>query len=417
MSDGGRSRAGGAAPRQRPDLMTKVVFPIAVAVIGALAITALTPAGEKVREWLFPTKAAVRGSVSVTGQAASDVELQLDGDGRGNPRGDGTFLIDDVGTGSHTLRVEVPGGEPFEREFRVESGDNEVLLGQLQLKPLYQLGYVLAQSGPSDVVRYTLTLWIIGDRSVMGAVKSVAYSMPAPLPTEEVKVRRGGEFCFSRSGEVRFEELVSGGGFSEARAVINLGDATVTLQNPRPNLPGFNRPPSSCPIDEHVPNETPPSTPPSPPPPTTSPIPRLPTPTGGAILRTVPGVVGAKYEAAVLRLRGNGFAVARTDVPAGESVGTVISQHPAKNTRARMGSTVILSVSKGHQQTRVPVVTDFAEADARAMLERSGFEAKTVDQDTPDPEEDGIVRRQDPPGGATATARSVVVIYVGRFRP
>ena len=45
----------------------KVIVPIVVAVVGGLLLLILNPLGLDVREWLFPTKAAVSGRVLLPG--------------------------------------------------------------------------------------------------------------------------------------------------------------------------------------------------------------------------------------------------------------------------------------------------------------------------------------------------------------
>jgi beta-lactam-binding protein with PASTA domain/predicted Ser/Thr protein kinase len=129
----------------------------------------------------------------------------------------------------------------------------------------------------------------------------------------------------------------------------------------------------------------------------------------------VPSVIGQQYDSAAGQLQGLGFAVARRDVDSGQPKDTVIDQQPKGGSELARGGTVILYVSKGPKQSTVPDVTSQDEAAATETLEQSGFTVDLVDQDTFDPNQDGIVLSQDPPGGTKAKPGSTVTIVVGRF--
>lgn len=55
----------------------KVVVPVVVAVVAAIAVAALTPAGAWFRERLFPTSAVVRGVVHIRGGPAAGAEVRV----------------------------------------------------------------------------------------------------------------------------------------------------------------------------------------------------------------------------------------------------------------------------------------------------------------------------------------------------
>jgi beta-lactam-binding protein with PASTA domain/predicted Ser/Thr protein kinase len=129
----------------------------------------------------------------------------------------------------------------------------------------------------------------------------------------------------------------------------------------------------------------------------------------------VPSVIGQQYDSAAGQLQGLGFAVARRDVDSSQPKDTVIDQQPKGGSELARGGTVILYVSKGPKQSTVPDVTSQDEAGATETLEQSGFTVDLVDQDTFDPNQDGIVLSQDPPGGTKAKPGSTVTIVVGRF--
>jgi beta-lactam-binding protein with PASTA domain len=132
---------------------------------------------------------------------------------------------------------------------------------------------------------------------------------------------------------------------------------------------------------------------------------------------SVPTVVNQPYESAASQLQGAGFAVARRDVDSDQPRGTVIAQDPAGGTSAARGSTITLSVSKGPTTSTIPDVTSQEESTAIATLERSGFEVEVQEEDTLDPNADGIVLSQNPAGGTRAKPGTAVTIIVGRLLP
>jgi eukaryotic-like serine/threonine-protein kinase len=130
---------------------------------------------------------------------------------------------------------------------------------------------------------------------------------------------------------------------------------------------------------------------------------------------TVPNVIGQQYDNAAGQLQGQGFAVARRDVDSSQPKDTVIDQQPKGGSGLSRGGTVTLYVSKGPKESTIPDVTSQDEAAATQALQQSGFTVDVVDQDTFDPDQDGIVLSQDPPGGSKAKPGSTVTIIVGRF--
>jgi serine/threonine protein kinase len=132
---------------------------------------------------------------------------------------------------------------------------------------------------------------------------------------------------------------------------------------------------------------------------------------------TVPSVVGQPYDSAAGQLQGEGFAVARRDVDSSQPKDVVIDQQPKGGAGLARGGTVTLYVSKGPKQSTIPDVTSQDEASATQTLEQSGFTVDVQDQDTTDPNQDGIVLSQDPPGNTKAKPGKTVTITVGRLVP
>jgi eukaryotic-like serine/threonine-protein kinase len=129
----------------------------------------------------------------------------------------------------------------------------------------------------------------------------------------------------------------------------------------------------------------------------------------------VPNVIGQQYDNAAGQLQGRGFAVARRDVDSSQPKDTVIDQQPKGGSELARGGTVTLYVSKGPKESTIPDVSSQDEASATETLQQSGFVVDVVDQDTFDPNQDGVVLSQDPPGGTKAKPGSTVTIVVGRF--
>jgi beta-lactam-binding protein with PASTA domain/tRNA A-37 threonylcarbamoyl transferase component Bud32 len=130
----------------------------------------------------------------------------------------------------------------------------------------------------------------------------------------------------------------------------------------------------------------------------------------------VPNVIGTSFASASSTLQARGFAVARgPDVESNEPAGTVVDQDPDGGTFQLPGTKVTLRVSKGPTTSTVPDVTSQSQSDAQATLQASGFRVRIVQQPVTDPNQEGIVQTQDPPGGSQAPAGSTVTIAVGRF--
>jgi serine/threonine-protein kinase len=130
---------------------------------------------------------------------------------------------------------------------------------------------------------------------------------------------------------------------------------------------------------------------------------------------TVPNEIGQLYDNAAGTLQGQGFAVARIDSASSQPKNIVIDQKPSGGTGLARGGTVTLYVSKGPKESTIPDVTSQDEASATQTLQQSGFVVKVQYQDTADPNQNGIVLSQTPPGNTKAKPGSTVTIIVGRL--
>ena len=386
-------------------LTTKVVLPVLVAVIAALVIAIVTPLGDKVKEWLFPTKVTVTGSVLVGGQPTEGVSLTLDGEPVDPTDVQGEFVLADVGKGEHELALEKVGTSP-RKPYRFTVGDSDKKLQPLTLQPLVGVRFVHDEGQPAATVHYQAYVWLLGRPKALSRVKSVVYELPVWVGKGPVTASAK-PFCYSVAGDVDFGFL----GQHIADPVI----ATVTLRDGGqfkvaglPNLPGQAHPDCAPDSPPPPPSGPPPPQPPPPPPP----------PPPGPVTRSVPDVVGHPFESAVAELGSAGFNVARREVDSDDPKGLVVGQAPEAGTSQAPGATITLDVSKGPTTlVTVPDVTDHSEADANAKLQDNGFEVRVLRQPVSDPNSDGIVLSQSPAGGTQRSSGSTVTIVVGHFSP
>ncbi|MES1248601.1 MAG: Stk1 family PASTA domain-containing Ser/Thr kinase [Actinomycetota bacterium] len=130
---------------------------------------------------------------------------------------------------------------------------------------------------------------------------------------------------------------------------------------------------------------------------------------------SVPDVRSLPLAQAASTLEAEGFKVAPSFVESDQPANTVVSQDPAGGTSAGKGSTVTLTVSKGPTTSTIPDVSSQDVGSATSTLADSGFRWKIVYQDVSDPNLDGQVLNQDPPGGTQAKPKAVVTLTVGRI--
>jgi hypothetical protein len=326
------------------DWLWKVVVPIVVAVLGALFVGALTPVGQGLRELLFPTKAAVSGSVVVGGQPAADAHLTLDGEGAGSADDRGSFLLVGVGAGTHRLHLQAVGAQPRDFQFVVVRETAKLDVGVIELRPLVDLGYFrkLTPQQFSPVMDYDFTLWIIGDTEVVNRIQSVSYTLPAPLSSGPAVTRRSPRrsFCYRQAGELPFQELVAvGNAFATATAIVDLGDG----QSFQVSALAANLRPPACPAKQGTQEGQP--TPPLPPPPPPTPATTTPPP----LTVVVPNVQCLSIDDAQAQLEAAGLEmqVAGEDFSDECEEGTVAQQDPAGGVGVSPGSTVRVVESLG----------------------------------------------------------------------
>lgn len=130
---------------------------------------------------------------------------------------------------------------------------------------------------------------------------------------------------------------------------------------------------------------------------------------------SVPTVVGEPIATASSDLQAQGFKVIPTFVESNEPANNVISQSPSAGESAGKGSVVNLTVSTGPKTSTVPDVTSLDLGTAEQTLHDSGFNPRVVYQDTTDPNSEGLVLSETPPGGTQLKPGSSVTLTVGRY--
>ena len=141
---------------------------------------ALTPLGDGVRELLFPTKAALSGSVTMDERPVDGAVVALDGEDADHTDRSGAYLLTGVGNGFHVVEIRAPGAHQGQVAVAVQRGATEVTVNPLDLRPLVGLGYTIAsldlrpsagQGSPGGfVLNYDFTLWIHGDTATLERV-------------------------------------------------------------------------------------------------------------------------------------------------------------------------------------------------------------------------------------------------------
>jgi serine/threonine-protein kinase len=130
---------------------------------------------------------------------------------------------------------------------------------------------------------------------------------------------------------------------------------------------------------------------------------------------SVPGVVGLMQAAAERALTADQFVPeVTTEASRDVAKGRVISQDPAKDALADIGSTVHLVVSAGPPTATVPDVTDQPVDQATQTLQAAGFTVKTEVRQSDEPKDQVV--DQFPVGGQTVVEGRSVTLYLSDGR-
>src|SRR3954470_22706243 len=132
----------------------------------------------------------------------------------------------------------------------------------------------------------------------------------------------------------------------------------------------------------------------------------------------VPTVTSLAAAPALRRLNVLGLHPTITYRTSDQPVGRVLQQSPAPGSTARRNSTVALTVSSGpnpQPATQVPDVVGQDQATAADSLRTAGFRVIVLNRPVTNQNQDGNVVDEQPRGGTSIPAGSLVAIFVGRF--
>jgi serine/threonine protein kinase/beta-lactam-binding protein with PASTA domain len=132
---------------------------------------------------------------------------------------------------------------------------------------------------------------------------------------------------------------------------------------------------------------------------------------------SVPSVIGQPIGTATSVLQALGFKVTIATVDSTQPANTVTDQSPGSGQSAGKGSVISLKVSNGPKTSLVPDVTSLDQAAAQQTLHDSGFNARVIYEPTQDPNNEGLVLAEDPPGGTQLKPGAPVTLTVGRYTP
>jgi hypothetical protein len=366
------------------------IRPVLLVVIPALLITALSPAGEGLRELLFPTRVSVTGTLALPEGNFPNLAAVLDDETR-VPTPSGTFEFEGVSKGNHVIAMEGSGLSRKAVPFTVGSRSDDIDLGEVRVEPAIRVvGHVslLDTSLGVDAV-----LWIEGSRAALRDIKSVQYvtqSLAAAAP--ETTPIRGEAFCTHY-----VLEGISAAGWTPIARANYSGGGYVVVRFESPSTPepscslivtisagnsgGFNNPGGTGPAGGGNGNQS-----------ATVPVPNL---------------IGLTKELAIQALEGWGLLADVVNQPSDQSIDTVVAQDPSAGTEVERGSTVTITISEGEE---MPNVVGMTALNAKAQLTQLGLEVAVELTDCG--QNQGTVCQQDPEPGSSVTAGETATLTI-----
>jgi len=127
---------------------------------------------------------------------------------------------------------------------------------------------------------------------------------------------------------------------------------------------------------------------------------------------TVPDVIGDSRDEAISELTENDLKFTVAEVFSKKEQGTVVAQFPLPGRRVNKDSSVRINVSRGLQPIGIPTVVGETFESASSQLQAAGFAVARQDVDSEQPK--GIVVRQSPAGGASASRGATVTLSVSK---
>ena len=135
----------------------------------------------------------------------------------------------------------------------------------------------------------------------------------------------------------------------------------------------------------------------------------------GVATETVPSVVGMDRARASNVLENAGFVVNEEPVDSNEPEDKVITQNPAGDSTAKVGSTVRIEYSSGVGTITLDDFVGQKLTYAQRKLEKAGLNVTVISQDVTDAARDGIVQNQAPGSGSKLSPGDRVTLTVGKF--
>jgi serine/threonine-protein kinase len=129
----------------------------------------------------------------------------------------------------------------------------------------------------------------------------------------------------------------------------------------------------------------------------------------------VPNLVGRSEETALALLQDRNLVPDRRQEPSSEPLGRVIRQSPEAGTEVAEGSSVTFVVSQGPPPVSVPEVLGETREEAEFRLTQAGLRVRV--EETPSPEQAGIVIQQDPAADTQVPPDTEVTIVVSTGPP
>ncbi|MBM7771063.1 serine/threonine-protein kinase [Actinokineospora baliensis] len=132
----------------------------------------------------------------------------------------------------------------------------------------------------------------------------------------------------------------------------------------------------------------------------------------------VTNLVGQDYDTAAKNLTAAGFVPQRKDVSSDRPAGEVVDQAP-KGGKARKGTTITLSVSKGDKvELEMPNLEGKTRAEAEAQLRQRGWmgQLNVIEEFTNDPDEVGKIIDQQQQPGDKISKDTAIGVRIGKAR-
>jgi serine/threonine protein kinase len=133
----------------------------------------------------------------------------------------------------------------------------------------------------------------------------------------------------------------------------------------------------------------------------------------------IPDVVGQSQSSAKATLRAAGFNNVTTNdqVSTSATVGNVISMTPSSGTKVVTSTAITLTIAKAQPKVSVPAVKGKTGTAAESALTGAGFTVVETIQTVTKPAKNGIVLKQTPGAGKSASKGTTVTIVIGQYVP